>query len=47
MVRDREHGQSGCRLPLKHCAAQAIEAGGAEADAMYEELVSLMDRSAR
>jgi CsoR family transcriptional regulator, copper-sensing transcriptional repressor len=33
---------------LKHCATEAIRAGTpAEADAMYEELVELMYRSAR
>lgn len=32
---------------LKHCAAAAIKAGEREAEAMYEELVELMHRSAR
>jgi DNA-binding FrmR family transcriptional regulator len=43
----RSVGRELMKNHLKHCAAKAIEAGGAEADAMYEELVSLMDRSAR
>lgn len=30
------------RNHLKHCAAAAIRAGDAEADAMYDELVNLM-----
>lgn len=30
------------RNHLKHCAASAIQAGDAEADAMYDELVNLM-----
>jgi hypothetical protein len=35
------------RNHLKHCATRAIRMGGAEAEAMYDELVDLMDRSAR
>jgi DNA-binding FrmR family transcriptional regulator len=36
------------RNHLRHCATQAIRKGtGAEAEAMYEELVELMDRHAR
>lgn len=35
------------RNHLKHCATQAIRAGGGEATAMYEELVNLMFKSAR
>ncbi len=32
---------------LKHCAAAAIKAGEGEAEAMYEELIDLMHKSAR
>jgi len=32
---------------LKHCATAAIKAGPKEAEAMYEELVELMYKSAR
>jgi CsoR family transcriptional regulator, copper-sensing transcriptional repressor len=35
------------RNHLKHCASSAIRAGGAEADAMYDELVDLMYRQVR
>lgn len=35
------------RNHLKHCAATAISAGGAEADAMYDELVDLMYKHSR
>ena len=40
----RAVGRELMRNHLKHCAAQAIRAGGTSADAMYEELVDLMDR---
>jgi DNA-binding FrmR family transcriptional regulator len=35
------------RNHLKHCAAGAIRAGGAEADAMYDELIDLVYRQVR
>ncbi|MBZ5702618.1 MAG: metal-sensitive transcriptional regulator [Acidobacteriia bacterium] len=36
------------RNHLRHCATEAIRKGpGAEAEAMYDELVELMDRHAR
>lgn len=35
------------RNHLKHCAAAAIQAGPAEADAMYDELVELMYKHSR
>lgn len=36
------------RNHLRHCAAEAIRKGtGAEAEAMYDELVELMDRHGR
>ena len=35
------------RNHLKHCAAGAIQAGPAEAEAMYDELVDLMFKHAR
>ena len=35
------------RNHLKHCAATAIRAGDAEADAMYDELVDLMYKHSR
>ncbi len=35
------------RNHLTHCAAGAIRKGGAKADAMYDELVDLMYKSAR
>ena len=40
-------GRELMRNHLKHCATTAIKRGGAEADAMYDELVELMYRSAR
>jgi DNA-binding FrmR family transcriptional regulator len=40
----RAVGRELMRNHLKHCAAQAIRAGGTSADAMYEELVELMER---
>jgi CsoR family transcriptional regulator, copper-sensing transcriptional repressor len=36
-------GRELMRNHLKHCAATAIRAGGEKADAMYEELLDLMD----
>ena len=35
------------RNHLKHCAAQAIRSGSAEADAMYDELIELMHKYSR
>jgi hypothetical protein len=35
------------RNHLKHCATTAIQAGGPEADAMYDELLDLMYRQVR
>lgn len=35
------------RNHLKHCATHAISSGGAEADAMYDELVDLMYKHTR
>ncbi len=35
------------RNHLKHCAASAIQAGPAEAEGMYDELVDLMYKHAR
>ena len=32
------------RNHLRHCAATAVRAGGATADAMYDELLTLMDQ---
>jgi CsoR family transcriptional regulator, copper-sensing transcriptional repressor len=43
----RAVGRELMRNHLKHCATTAIKHGGAEADAMYDELVELMYRSAR
>jgi DNA-binding FrmR family transcriptional regulator len=35
------------RNHLKHCASRAIRAKGQEAEAMYDEIVGLMDRTSR
>ena len=43
----RSVGRELMKNHLKHCAAQAIAAGGTEADEMYDELVGLMYRSVR
>lgn len=40
----RAVGREVIRNHLKHCATEAIRAGGASADAMYEELVALLER---
>ena len=40
----RAVGRELMRNHLKHCAAEAIRAGGAPADEMYDELVELMER---
>ncbi len=43
----RSVGRELMRNHLRHCAAEAIKAGDARADAMYDELVDLMYRHAR
>jgi CsoR family transcriptional regulator, copper-sensing transcriptional repressor len=43
----RAGGRALMKNHLKHCAANAIQQGGAEADAMYDELIEMMYRSAR
>jgi DNA-binding FrmR family transcriptional regulator len=43
----RSVGRELMRNHLKHCAATAISAGGAEADAMYDELVNMIYKSSR
>lgn len=43
----RSVGRELMRNHLKHCAATAINAGGAEADAMYDELVDMIYKSSR
>ena len=40
----RAVGRELLRNHLKHCATEAIRAGGTAADAMYDELVQLMER---
>jgi CsoR family transcriptional regulator, copper-sensing transcriptional repressor len=40
----RAVGRELLRNHLRHCATEAIRAGGASADAMYEELVTMMER---
>ena len=40
-------GRQLMRNHLKYCAATAIRSGGDKADAMYEELLDLMDRHVR
>lgn len=40
----RAVGRELLRNHLRHCATEAIRAGGAPADAMYEELVAMMER---
>jgi len=40
-------GRQLMRNHLKHCAAAAIRAGGEKADAMYDELLDLIDRRLR
>ena len=42
----RAVGRELMRNHLKHCATEAIRHGGAAADAMYDELVDLIDRHA-
>ena len=43
----RSVGKELMRNHLRHCASQAIRAGGAEADEMYSELVDLFYKNAR
>ena len=43
----RSVGRELMRNHLKHCATSAIEAGGASADAMYDELVDMMYKHSR
>ena len=43
----RSVGRELMRNHLKHCATHAITSGGAEADAMYDELVDLMYKHTR
>jgi len=43
----RAVGRELMRNHLRHCAATAIQEGGEEAEAMYDELVELMYRHAR
>jgi DNA-binding FrmR family transcriptional regulator len=43
----RAVGRELMRNHLKHCAAEAIRAGGSRADDMYEELLDLAYRAAR
>jgi CsoR family transcriptional regulator, copper-sensing transcriptional repressor len=42
----RAVGKELLRNHLRHCATEAIRRGGAEADAMYDELIDLVDRHA-
>ena len=43
----RAVGRELMRNHLRHCAAGAIAAGGAEGDAMYDELVDMMYKHSR
>jgi DNA-binding FrmR family transcriptional regulator len=43
----RSVGRELMRNHLKHCATNAIRAGGSEADAMYDELLELLYRYGR
>jgi DNA-binding FrmR family transcriptional regulator len=43
----RAVGRELMRNHLKHCASSAIRAGGAQADAMYDEILDLMYRQVR
>ena len=43
----RAVGRALMRNHLKHCASQAIRKGNAEAETMYDELVSLIYKHAR
>jgi DNA-binding FrmR family transcriptional regulator len=42
----RAVGRELMRNHLRHCATTAIRSGGAAAEAMYDELLSLMDKHA-
>jgi DNA-binding FrmR family transcriptional regulator len=43
----RAVGRELIRNHLRHCATQAIHAGGAPAEAMYDELVDLFHKNSR
>jgi DNA-binding FrmR family transcriptional regulator len=43
----RSVGRELIRNHLRHCATQAIHAGGAPAEAMYDELVDLFHKNSR
>lgn len=43
----RSVGRELMRNHLKHCAATAIRAGEAEAEAMYDELIDMMYKHSR
>lgn len=43
----RAVGREVMRNHLRHCAAEAIGAGGERAEAMYDELIELMGRNSR
>ena len=43
----RAVGRELMRNHLKHCAAQAIRAGGSEADATYDELIEMIYKHSR
>jgi len=43
----RAVGRELLRGHLRHCASAAIRAGGAEAEAMYDELIELMHKNTR
>jgi DNA-binding FrmR family transcriptional regulator len=43
----RAVGRELMRNHLRHCAASAIKAGGAEAEAVCDELIELMYKNAR
>ena len=43
----RAVGREVIRNHVRHCATKAIHAGGADADAMYDELVDLFHQNAR
>jgi CsoR family transcriptional regulator, copper-sensing transcriptional repressor len=43
----RSVGRELMRNHLRHCAASAVRSGGADAEAMYDEIVDLMYRHGR
>jgi CsoR family transcriptional regulator, copper-sensing transcriptional repressor len=43
----RSVGRELMRNHLKHCAAAAVRSGGAEEEAMYDEIIDLMYRNVR